>query len=92
MKTLQQEEYISIQQGSQQLRLEIYGGREYKAEKDEFYRQVNTQLEELDYEYYITSKRLNGIAWRRSFTTRPALLGPLFRMTRVAFFDFFLLS
>ena len=31
------------------MRLEIYGGREYKAEKDEFYRQVSAQLEELDY-------------------------------------------
>ena len=49
MKTLQQREYISIQQGCQQLKLEICGGREYKAEKDEFYRQVSAQLEELDY-------------------------------------------
>ena len=49
MKTLQQGEYISIQRGCQQLRLEIYGGREYKVEKDEFYRQVSAQLEELDY-------------------------------------------
>ena len=31
------------------MRLEICGGREYKAEKDEFYRQVSAQLEELDY-------------------------------------------
>ena len=29
--------------------MEISGGREYKAEKDEFYRQVSAQLEELDY-------------------------------------------
>ena len=49
MKTLQQREYISIQQGCQQLKLEICGVREYKAEKDEFYRQVSAQLEELDY-------------------------------------------
>ncbi len=49
MKTLQQGEYISIQQGCQQLKLEIFSGREYKVEKDEFYRQVNAQLEELDY-------------------------------------------
>lgn len=49
MKTLQQGEYISIQQGCQQLKLEICGGRDYKAEKDEFYRQVSAQLEELDY-------------------------------------------
>ena len=49
MNTLQQGEYISIQQGCQQLKLEICGGREYKAEKDEFYRQVSAQLEELDY-------------------------------------------
>ena len=49
MKTLQQGEYISIRQGCQQLKLEICGGREYKAEKDEFYRQVSAQLEELDY-------------------------------------------
>ena len=31
------------------MKLEICGGREYKAEKDEFYRQVSAQLEELDY-------------------------------------------
>ena len=49
MKTLQQEEYISIQQGCQQLKLEICGSREYRAEKDEFYRQVSAKLEELDY-------------------------------------------
>ena len=49
MKTPQQEEYISIQQGCQQLKLEICGVGEYKAEKDEFYRQVSAQLEELDY-------------------------------------------
>ena len=49
MKTLQQGEYISIQQGCQQLKLEICGVGEYKAEKDEFYRQVSAQLEELDY-------------------------------------------
>ena len=49
MKTIQQGEYISIKQGCQQLKLEICGGREYKAEKDEFYRQVSAQLEELDY-------------------------------------------
>ena len=35
MKALQQGEYLSIQQGCQQLRLEICGVREYKAEKDE---------------------------------------------------------
>lgn len=29
--------------------MEICGGREYKAEKDELYRQVSAQLEELDY-------------------------------------------
>ena len=49
MKTPQQGEYISIQQGCQQLKLKICSGREYKAEKDEFYRQVSAQLEELDY-------------------------------------------
>ena len=49
MKTPQQGEDISIQQGCQQLKLEIDGCREYKAEKDEFHRQVSTQLEELDY-------------------------------------------
>jgi len=49
MKKPQQEEYITIKQGCQQLRLEICGGREIKAEKDEFYRQVSAQLEELDY-------------------------------------------
>ena len=49
MNTLQQGEYISIQQGCQQLKLEICGGMEYKAEKDEFYRQVSAQLEGLDY-------------------------------------------
>ena len=49
MKNLQQGEYISIQQGCQQLRLEISGGPGIKAEKDEFYRQVSAQLEELDY-------------------------------------------
>ena len=31
------------------MKLEICGVREYKAEKDEFYRQVSAQLEELDY-------------------------------------------
>ena len=49
MKNLQQGEYISIQQGCQQLRLEICGGPGIKAEKDEFHRQVSAQLEELDY-------------------------------------------
>ena len=49
MKNLQQGEYISIQQGSQQLRLNIDGGPGIRAEKDEFYRQVSAQLEELDY-------------------------------------------
>ena len=49
MKTLQQGEYISIQQGCQQLKLEICGVGEYKAEKDEFERQVSAQLEELEY-------------------------------------------
>ena len=56
MNTLQQEEYISIKQGCQQLKLEICGGREYKAEKDEFYRQVSAQLEELDYTLLIHPK------------------------------------
>ena len=49
MKNLQQGEYISIQQGCQQLRLNIDGGPGIKVEKDEFYRQVSAQLEELDY-------------------------------------------
>lgn len=49
MKNLQQGEYISIQQGCQQLRLEICGEIAYKAEKEEFFRQVSAQLEELDY-------------------------------------------
>ena len=49
MKNLQQGEYISIQQGCQQLRLNIDGGPGIRAEKDEFYRQVSAQLEELDY-------------------------------------------
>ena len=49
MKTIQRGELISIKQGCQQLKLEICGGREYKAEKDKFYRQVSAQLEDLDY-------------------------------------------
>ncbi len=61
MKTLQQGEYISIQQGCQQLKMEICGGREYKAEKDEFYRQVSAQLEELDYrELYSAYSGMTG--------------------------------
>ena len=49
MNKVQQEEYISIQQGCQQLKLEICGGIKYKVKKDEFHRQVSAQLGELDY-------------------------------------------
>ena len=55
MKTLQQAEYISIQQERQQLKLEICRVGECKVEKDEFYRQVSTQLEELDC-FHVLSK------------------------------------
>ena len=49
MNRIQQEEYISIRQGCQQLKFEICRNSEYKVEKDEFHRQVSAQLEELDY-------------------------------------------
>lgn len=47
-QTIQQGKYISIQQGCQQLKFEICKGS-YIAEKSEFFRQVSSQLEGLDY-------------------------------------------
>ncbi|MBR3928547.1 MAG: hypothetical protein IKJ65_06030, partial [Clostridia bacterium] len=49
MNKIQHEQYITIQQGCQQLRLKICGGIEFKAEKEEFFRQVSDQLGRLDY-------------------------------------------
>lgn len=49
MNITQQEQYISIQQGCQQLRMKICENQEYRAEKNEFYRQVSDQLGRLDY-------------------------------------------
>ena len=49
MKQKQQNEYIRIENGCQQLRFKICAGKEISAEKDEFFRQVSAQLEELDY-------------------------------------------
>lgn len=49
MKNLQQEEYIHIANGCQQLKLAICSGRSKEIEKDEFFRQVSAQLEGLDY-------------------------------------------
>lgn len=49
MNNTQQEEYIAIQQGCQQLKFRICGRREYQAEKSEFFRQVSAQLGRLDY-------------------------------------------
>ena len=51
METLHQSQSISIQQGCPQSKLEICGGREYKAETDEFYRQVNAHLAEMFWQY-----------------------------------------
>ena len=49
MKQKQQNEYIRIENGCQQLRFKICAGKEISVEKDEFFRQVSAQLEELDY-------------------------------------------
>lgn len=49
MNITQQEHYISIQQGCQQLKMNICGSQEFSAEKSEFYRQVSDQLGRLDY-------------------------------------------
>ena len=49
MNSIQQEQYISIQQGCQQLKMRICGVNEFSAEKSELFRQVSDQLGRLDY-------------------------------------------
>lgn len=49
VKNIQQEEYICIANGCQQLKLAICSERVMKIEKDEFFRQISDQLEGLDY-------------------------------------------
>lgn len=49
VNTVQQEEYIQIVNGCQQLKLGICSGRSIEIRKDEFFRQVRGQLEGLDY-------------------------------------------
>lgn len=49
MKQNQQEEYIRVVNGCQQLRFTICEGKAISIEKDELFRQVRAQLEELDY-------------------------------------------
>ena len=49
MKQTQQGEYTRVVNGCQQLRFTICAGKEISIEKDELFRQVSAQLEELDY-------------------------------------------
>ncbi len=49
VKNIQQEEYICIANGCQQLKMSMCSERVMKIEKDEFFRQISDQLEGLDY-------------------------------------------
>lgn len=49
VKNIQQEEYIRIRNGCQQIIFEICAKGSVAIQKDEFFRQVSAQLEELDY-------------------------------------------
>lgn len=49
MKQIQQGEYSRIVNGCQQLRFTMCAGKEITVEKEELFRQVSAQLEELDY-------------------------------------------